>query len=429
MKKLYTIGVVGLGYVGLPLATELANFFNVYGYDISKSRVKELNFFFDRYKLLTKKDFIRKNKIIFTTEQSKLKNCNFFIVTVPTPVKKNNTPDMSYLKKACSQIGVNLKKGSFVVFESTVYPGATREVCVPILEKYSGLKFKKDFFIGYSPERISVGDKNKDLKNITKIISSEPKDKISQIKSVYSKILKNKLYEAESIEIAEFAKVFENTQRDLNISLMNELSLICNKMNINTKNVISAAATKWNFIKFNPGLVGGHCISVDPYYLSYKAKRLGYKTKLINAGRNVNNKMPKFVFENIKKKIDKNINLKKLKVGIMGLTFKENCKDIRNSKIFDLIDIFEKNGIKTYLHDPYVLPEEVEVMYKKKIITFKKLPNKLDIIVLALKHKEYMKYGHGKILKKLKSNGIFADLKSVFNEQKIKKLNYRYFCL
>lgn len=429
MKKIYTIGVVGLGYVGLPLASELANFFNVYGYDTSKSRINELSNFFDRYKLLSKKDFIKKNEIKFTTDSSELLNCNFFIVTVPTPVKKNNTPDLSYLKNACSKIGVNLKKGSFVVFESTVYPGATREVCVPILERYSGLKFKEDFFIGYSPERISVGDKNKDLKNITKIISSDPPKKISDIKKVYSKILKNNLYEAESIEVAEFAKVFENTQRDLNISLMNELSLICNKMNINTKSVINAASTKWNFVKFNPGLVGGHCISVDPYYLSFKANRIGYKTKLINAGRNINNKMPKFVFENIKKKLVKNTNLQKLKVGILGLSFKENCKDIRNSKIFDLIDIFEKNGIKTYLHDPYVIKEEVEKTYKKQIITFKKLPNKLDIIVLALKHDEYIKYGHNKILEKLKSNGIFADLKSVFDERKIKELNYDYFCL
>ena len=429
MKKLYTIGVVGLGYVGLPLASELANYFKVYGYDTSKNRVDELKIFFDRYKLVSKKDFKKKGAIKFTTDSSELRHCNFFIVTVPTPVKKNNTPDMSYLIKACKEIAFNLRKGSFVVFESTVYPGATRDVCVPILEKYSGLKFKKDFFIGYSPERISVGDKNKDLKNITKIISSEPKNKMSYVKDVYSKILKNKLYEAESIEVAEFAKVFENTQRDLNISLMNELSLICNKMNINTKNVINASSTKWNFVRYNPGLVGGHCISVDPHYLSFKAKKIGYKTKLINAGRNVNNKMPKFVFENIKKKIDKKINLKKLKVGILGLSFKENCKDIRNSKIFDLVDIFENNGIKTYLHDPYVLRQEVEKMYKKKITPFHKLPEKLDIIVLALRHNEYVKYGSNKILKKLKSNGIFADLKSVFNEQKIKRLNYNYFCL
>lgn len=429
MRKLLNIGVVGLGYVGLPLVSELSNFFNVYGYDTSKSRIEELKNFFDRYKILKKKDFVKKNKIKFTNDSSELKNCNFFIVTVPTPVKKNNTPDMTYLEKACKEIGPYLKKESFVVFESTVYPGATREICVPILEKYSNLKFKKDFFIGYSPERISVGDKNKDLKNITKIISCDPKNKISYIKYVYSKVLKNKLYEAESIEVAEFAKVFENTQRDLNISLVNELSLICNKMNIDTKNVINAAATKWNFIKYNPGLVGGHCISVDPYYLSFKAKKIGYKTRLINAGRNVNNKMPRFVFENIKKKIDKNINLKNLKVGVMGLSFKENCKDIRNSKIFDLIDIFEKNGIKTYLHDPYVINEEVEKMYNKTITPYRYLPQKLDIIILALKHQEYVKYGYNKILKKLKPNGIFADLKSTFDENKIKKLNFKYFCL
>tara|TARA_B100000575_G_scaffold248685_1_gene214709 strand:- start:361 stop:1650 length:1290 start_codon:yes stop_codon:yes gene_type:complete len=429
MRKLFNIGVVGLGYVGLPLASELSNFFNVYGYDTSKSRIEELKNFFDRYKILKKNDFFKKNKIKFTNDSSQLVNCNFFIVTVPTPVKKNNTPDMTYLEKACIKIGPYLKKDSFVVFESTVYPGATREICIPILEKYSNLKFRKDFFIGYSPERISVGDKNKNLKNITKIISSDPNNKISYIKYVYSKILKNKLYIAESIEVAEFAKVFENTQRDLNISLVNELSLICNKMNIDTKNVINAAATKWNFVKYNPGLVGGHCISVDPYYLSYKAKKIGYKTRLINAGRNVNNKMPRFVFENIKKKLNKNINLKNLKVGIMGLSFKENCKDIRNSKIFDLIDIFEKNGIKTYLHDPYVINEEVEKMYNKTITPFSYLPQRLDIIVLALKHKEYVKYGYNKILKKLKPNGIFADLKSTFDENKIEKLNFKYFCL
>ena len=310
-----------------------------------------------------KKRFKKKKKITFTGERSEIKKFNFYIVTVPTPVKKNNNPDLSYLKNACKDISI--AKGSYIILESTVYPGATREICIPILQKYSGLKFKKDFYVDIA-QRISVGDKNRDLKNTIKIVSAEPKNQISTIKYIYSKILKKKVYEAESIEVAEFAKVFENTQRDLNISLINELSIICNKMKINTKDVINAAATKWNFIKLYPGLVGGHCISVDPYYLNYKSNKIGYKTRVINAGRNVNNDMPKFVFKNINEKLMSYRKSKNRKVAVLGLTFKENCKDIRNSKIFDLVDIFEKNNWKVYLHDPYAINDEVKNMYEKK---------------------------------------------------------------
>lgn len=416
---------MGLGYVGLPLATELANFFYTVGYDLSSTRIKELKSGFDRYNLIKKKKLKNKNNLKFFNNPSVLKNADFVIVTVPTPVNKKNIPDLSFLKKACIEIGENIKKNTVIVFESTVYPGATREFCIPIIEKVSKLKLGKNLFIGYSPERISVGDSKYTLKKIIKIISGDSKKTIKILKYVYSKILKNKLYFAESLEVAELAKVFENTQRDLNISLVNELSIICNKLNINTNSVIKAASTKSNFIKFTPGLVGGHCISVDPYYLSYKSKKLGYSTKVINAGRLVNNQMPNFIFNNIKKKFN---NLNNKKIIILGLTFKENCNDIRNSKIFDLIQLFENEECKLYLHDPYALKAEVKAIYKKKILKFENLP-KSDVVILSLKHNFYLKLGVTNILNKLKKNGVFVDLKSTFDSKPKTIDNNNYFKL
>jgi|688.fasta_scaffold174339_2 UDP-N-acetyl-D-galactosamine dehydrogenase len=425
----YKIGVIGLGYVGLPLTIEFARFFNTYGYDLSVKRVNELNQKFDRYGLVKKKNFKTKYNIKFSSTSDILQYSNFIIVTVPTPVTASNKPDLSYLKKACLEIGKYIKKNSIVVFESTVYPGATREICIPIIEKISKFKLGKDFFVGYSPERISVGDNKYHLKNIVKIISGDSIKSREIIKKVYSKILDKKLYKAESIEVAEFAKVFENTQRDLNISLVNELSIISNKLGINSKSVINAASTKWNFMKFTPGLVGGHCISVDPYYLAYKSKKVGYQTRVINAGRHVNNAMPYFIYDNIKNRIIKNKKkFKKLKVIVLGLTFKENCKDIRNSKIFDLIKIFDKKKCEVFLHDPYAIKEEVKEIYNKEIINFNKLPRS-DVIILSLNHKFYLSIGLKKIISKLKKKGIFADLKSTFKSSSINLKNKQYFCL
>ena len=341
----FKICIVGLGYVGLPLLVELSKHFDVGGYDISENRINELKNGFDRYNQIDKRKLSK--KINFFSKPINLKDYNFLIVTVPTPVNKKNVPDLSFLKKSCIQIGKNLKSKSIIVFESTVYPGVTNEFCIPILKRESNLKYKRSFNVGYSPERISVGDNNNTLRNITKVISGDSKIAKNKIYFVYSKIIK-KIFVAKSIEVAEFAKVLENTQRDLNISLMNELSIICNKMAINSFDVINAAATKWNFIKYQPGLVGGHCIGVDPYYLSYKARKIGYKPIVINASRFVNNEMSNFIYKEIIKRIKVlKKNNKKLKILVLGLTFKENCKDLRNSKIFD--KFYLDKGFKSVL--------------------------------------------------------------------------------
>ena len=425
----YKICVIGLGYVGLPLTIEFAKFFCTFGYDLSVKRVNELNQKFDRYGLVKKKNFNTKHSLKFSNDPNILKYSNFIIVTVPTPVTSTNIPDFSYLKKACLEIGNHIKKNSIVVFESTVYPGATREICIPIIEKVAKFKLGKDFFVGYSPERISIGDNTYNLKNIVKIISADSNKSRKIIKKVYSKILDKKPYEAESIEVAEFAKVFENTQRDLNISLVNELSIISNKLGISSDSVIKAATTKWNFMKFTPGLVGGHCISVDPYYLAYKSKKIGYQTKVINAGRHVNNAMPHFIYNNIKNRLIKSKKkLEKLKIIVLGLTFKENCKDIRNSKIFDLIKILDKKKFKVFLHDPYAIKEEVKEMYNKEMIKFNKLP-KSDVIILSLNHKFYLRIGLKKIISKLNKKGIFVDLKSTFKSSFAHTIDEKYFCL
>ena len=331
------ICVFGLGYVGLPLAIEFSKLFNVVGFDKSKKRVEQLKIGIDKNNVISK-NILLKSKVNFTNEKSNIKNCNIFIITVPTPVNKNKLPNLSYLNEATKIVAKILKKQDIVIYESTVYPGLTEEVLVPILERNSKFKYNKDFFIGYSPERISPGDKN-NIKDIKKVVSGSNNPTGKKVYNLYKSIINAGVHLAPNIKTAEACKILENIQRDVNISLMNEVSIIFNKLNIDTFEVLKAAKTKWNFLDFSPGLVGGHCISVDPYYMKYKAEKIGLKTQVISSGREINEKMASNIFSRIMKFVIMN-NLKLNNVGVMGLSFKENSSDMRNSQIFKLIDIF-----------------------------------------------------------------------------------------
>ena len=413
MKKNYRLAVFGLGYVGLPLAHEFSKKFVTFGFDNSSKRINQIRNNLDINNQLSVKG-LKKNKIILTDKINELKDINFFIVTVPTPIDKKNKPDLKLIKKATKDIASILKKGDIIVYESTVYPGLTREICIPILEKISKLKLNIDFYCGYSPERVNPGDKAKTLSKINKIVSGSNIKALNEIYSVYRKIIKAKVFKTSSIEIAEAAKVIENTQRDLNIGLINELSQIFNKLNISTEEVLDAASTKWNFNYFKPGLVGGHCIGVDPYYLTYKSKLLGHKPKIILAGRAVNDNMSKYVADNIKIKLNK-INSKIKKILILGCTFKENCPDIRNSKIFDLYNFLVKDN-KVSIYDPIADKKEVYMHYKVNLIN-KIKKNHYDIIILAVSHYEFQKKKY-KNLKKIygKKNSYLFDLKFFYKK-------------
>ena len=415
MKKKIIIGVIGLGYVGTPLAVSLGRFFNVVGFDLNKKRISELKKKNDITKETTLSDFKKSKNIIFSNELNDLKNCNIFIITVPSPVTKSNKPDFYFLKKASKLVAQVMKKNSVIVYESTVYPGATEEQCIPVLEKESNLTYKKDFFCGYSPERINPGDKNHRLEDITKIISASDKKTLKLLEYVYKKILKNGVFLASSIKVAEAAKVIENTQRDLNIALMNELSIICSKLDIETKEVIDAAATKWNFHKYFPGLVGGHCIGVDPYYLTHKSKLLGYNPKIILAGRKLNDSMANYIFLQLEKLLKiKKINQKKLKILVLGITFKENCPDTRNSQSLKLTKLIKDKYNKVFVFDEVA---NIDITEDKKIIQLKKLEkNTFDVIILAVPHKKIVSKGVKKIKSYLKQKSIFLDLKGYFNK-------------
>ena len=408
-------GVIGLGYVGTPLALSLGRFFNVLGFDLDKKRISELNKNNDITQETKLSDFKKSKKIIFSSEKNDLKNCNIFIITVPSPVTKSNKPDFYFLKKASKIVAQVMKKNSVIVYESTVYPGATEEQCIPVLEKESHLTYKKDFFCGYSPERINPGDKNHRLEDITKIISASDKKTLKLLEYIYKKILKNGVFLASSIKVAEAAKVIENTQRDLNIALMNELSKICSKLDIETKEVIDAAATKWNFHKYFPGLVGGHCIGVDPYYLTHKSKLLGYNPKIILAGRKLNDSMANYIFLQLEKLLKiKKINQKKLKILVLGITFKENCPDTRNSQSLKLTKLIKDKYNKVFVFDEVA---NIDITEDKKIIQLKKLKkNTFDVIILAVPHNKIVSKGVKKIKSYLKQKSIFLDLKGFFNK-------------
>ena len=418
------VAIIGLGYVGLPLALAFGEKFNTIGFDINKNRIKELQNKNDSNLLSKKNSFYKSKKLKFSSNEKDLRNANVFIITVPTPVKKNKKPDLSYLFSASRIVANNLKKNDLVIYESTVYPGLTEEECVPVLEKYSDLEFNKDFFVGYSPERVSPGD-SKDLTNISKVVSGSNLKITNDIYSLYKKIIKAKVYKATSIKVAEASKVIENAQRDINISFMNEISLICSRLGINTSEVLEAANTKWNFLNFRPGLVGGHCISVDPYYLTYKAKKLKYSPKVILSGRNINDKMGYYVASILLKKLKKN-NLKysQCTVGILGVTFKENCNDLRGSKVLDIIKALQKAKVKLKVYDPIVSVKNFNKYYPT--LKIKKIRNKLDALIVAVSHKEFLKLNYTKIKNMLKNeNSIVMDVKSIFNDKRIKnKFDY-----
>ncbi len=411
--KKIKIGVIGLGYVGLPLAIEFGKKRNVLGFDINKSRIKSLQRGIDHTNEVHKKDILTAKKLIYTSNFNELKKCNCFIITVPTPIYKNKQPNLKPLLKATENIAKIIKKGDLIIYESTVFPGCTEEECVPILEKFSGLIFNKDFYCGYSPERINPGDKKHRIKDIKKVTSGSTLKVANIVDRLYNEIIRVGTFKAESIKVAEAAKVIENTQRDLNIALVNELSIIFNKMDINTEAVLKAASSKWNFFPFSPGLVGGHCIGVDPYYLTHKAKEIGYDPQIILAGRRLNDSMSSYVvkrlIEHMKKK---KIKVKKSKVLILGFTFKENCPDIRNTQKANLYNQLKNQDIFVEVYDPWVTSKEAKKEYG--ISPIKKLINgRYDAIVLAVNHKKFKEMGPNFIRKLGKENHVLFDLKYV----------------
>ena len=418
MKKSTKISIIGVGYVGLPLALAFSKKFSTVGFDLNKNRIDELKNGYDSFNDQKKKDLLKNTRLLFSSSTKDINSSDYFIITVPTPVNNQKIPDLKPLISASKIVGKNMKKKSIVIYESTVYPGCTEEVCVPLLEKYSGLKFNHDFFCGYSPERINVGDKKHRLENIKKIVSGSNINSLNKINSLYSNIIKAGVHKAETIKVAEAAKVIENTQRDLNIALVNEFSLIFDKLNIKTDQVLNAAATKWNFIKFSPGLVGGHCVGVDPYYLTYKAKKVGYNPKVILSGRKINDNMSKNVCDKILKLVRVNDIKRKPHLLILGYGFKENCSDIRNSKVIDLVNHFLKKKIKLNIFDPLVNLKHVNKLHKKLFINkLSELKNFIDVFVLAVPHNIILN-NFSKILKKQSSKNYFVyDIKSVISKK------------
>ena len=413
------IAVIGLGYVGLPLAIEFGKKKSVIGFDINKKRILNLKQGVDNTLEVSKKEINCSKFLKFTNNYRDLRNANCFIVTVPTPIKKDKKPNLIPLNEASKLVGKLLKIGDLVIYESTVFPGATEDNCVPILEKNSCLKFNKDFFCGYSPERINPGDKKHKLTKICKITSGSNSKIADIVDLLYKEIIEAGTYKAESIKVAEAAKVIENTQRDINISLINEFAMIFKKMNIDTQAIIKAASTKWNFHPYYPGLVGGHCIGVDPYYLTYKAKMIGYNPKIILAGRNLNDKMDNYIVSQFVQEMKKkSIKLKKSKILVLGMTFKENCPDIRNSKVIDVIKKLNKLEFTTEVYDPYIT--EPRKNFKNKIKIINKLKkNHYHGIIIAVGHKEFKKMGVNYIRSLAKKNHVLFDVKYTFKKKEI----------
>lgn len=405
------ISVTGLGYVGLPVAVAFSHKFKTIGFDVNQKRINELKNGIDLTNEVETDD-LKKANIDFTFEKEDLSAANFHIIAVPTPIDQSRQPDFTPLIKSSESIGSILKKGDTVVYESTVYPGATEEVCVPVLEKFSGLKNGEDFKVGYSPERINPGDKTHTFTKITKVVSGQDEESLKLISKTYASVVEAGVFKAASIKVAEAAKVIENTQRDLNIALMNELSVIFDKLDINTTDVIAAAGTKWNFLKFYPGLVGGHCIGVDPYYLTHKAEMIGYHPQVILSGRKINDGMGKFIAEKtVKQLIHNGKNVKDSCVTILGLTFKEDCPDLRNTKVTDVINELQSYGIKVQVHDPMVDPEEAMAHYGIEIIPFEKL-KKADAIIGAVKHKTFLQMSTEKYREIMNEDCLGVDVKS-----------------
>jgi len=425
-SKKKKISVVGLGYVGLPIALEFAKQVSVVGFDIKPERVEMMKNNIDPSNELEAEAF-KDTDISFTANPDYLKQADFHIVAVPTPIDAHNQPDLTPLLKACGTVGKALKKGDYIVFESTVYPGCTEDDCVPILEKESGLKYIDDFKVGFSPERINPGDKQHTLTSIVKVVSGCDSESLENIAKVYEMIIMAGVHRASSIKVAEAAKIIENTQRDVNIALMNELSIIFNRLNINTFEVLEAAGTKWNFLKFYPGLVGGHCIGVDPYYLTYKAKQLGYHAQIINSGRFVNDSMGGYLAKQLVKKIiGLQKDIRKAKVLVMGMTFKENVSDIRNSKVVDVINELTSYYIDVEIVDPYANHNEVMEEYGIKMTD--KIGSDYDAVIVAVNHKDYINLDESFFKSIITGKGILIDVKGIYRD-KINEDNLHYWSL
>jgi len=409
------IAIVGLGYVGLPLAVAFGKKYKTIGFDINQKRIEDLKEFNDRTLEVTKGEIKKSQFLEFTSNQEQMRNCSIYVVTVPTPIDTDKRPDLSAIRNASQLVGNLLSKGDYVIYESTVYPGVTEEICVPILEEYSGLKFNRDFFCGYSPERINPGDKNHRVEDIVKVTSGSTKEAANVIDKLYSSIITAGTFKASSIKVAEAAKVIENTQRDINIALINELSIVFDTLNIDTKDVLEAAETKWNFINFKPGLVGGHCIGVDPYYLTYKAIKSGYTPEIILTGRKLNDDMGKYVSKRTLDLLNEsNIVPKDSNILIMGFSFKENCPDIRNSLVFDLYSTIKKDCNLVDVFDPWVDPKEAKEYYDLDIINAPKR-DFYDAIIIATAHQEFLDLGIEEIRRFGKNNSIIFDIKSIFD--------------
>lgn len=420
-----TLAVIGLGYVGLPLVVAFGKQMRTIGFDISVPKVESCQRGVDPSRELPDEELAAAKHAVYTADPTLLAEADVIIVAVPTPVDEAHIPDFRPLIGSSTSVGRHMKKGAIVVYESTVYPGATEEVCIPVLERESGLKWKQDFWVGYSPERINPGDKEHTLTKILKIVSGDTPETLEKVAQVYEKIIEPGVHRASSIKAAEAAKVIENTQRDLNIALMNELAIIFDKIGIDTTEVLTAAGTKWNFLKFKPGLVGGHCIGVDPYYLTHKADMLGYHPQVILAGRRINDSMGKFIAEQtIKHMIAAGSYIKGAKVNVLGLTFKENCGDLRNSKVIDIIHELKSYGVEVSVTDPQAEHDEAMHEYGVPLVSWDDLP-RADAIVAAVAHREFAELSLEDFGKKLIKGGAFIDVKAAFDPEALKSAGYR----
>ena len=428
MKEQLIIGIVGLGYVGIPLAVSFSKKYKVIGFDYNKNKIEQYKNGIDVTNEVGD-DEIKASSIDFTSDESKLKECDRIIVAVPTPVDENYNPDLYPLQSASEIVGKNLKKDTIVIYESTVYPGLTEEVCMPILEKESNMICGRDFKIAYSPERVNPGDKVHRFENIKKIVSGMDEETLEEVAKLYSSVLKNGVFKAASIKVAEAAKVIENSQRDVNIAFANEIAMMCDTLKIDTNDVLDAACTKWNFLNFRPGLVGGHCIGVDPYYLIQKTKDLGYNSKLLSSARSVNESISNFIVDKLISKLSsKNIDKNKAIVKVLGVTFKENVKDTRNSKVIDIIKGLQRNNIKVIAQEPNVSIKEIEKEYN---ITLEKDNHnqKVDAVIIAVADNEYKELTKEDLLSMLNETKIVFDIKNILNKEELEKVGIDYWRL
>ncbi len=418
-RSMSTVAVVGLGYVGLPLAVAFGKKCRTIGFDLDEKKVDSYRHYCDPTGEVTSDELREARHLSVTTDPSALAEADFIVVAVPTPIDAAHQPDFGPLVRSSRTVGDHLKKGAVVVYESTVYPGATEEICVPILERRSGLSFRRDFHVGYSPERINPGDREHTLTRITKIVAGDDAETLGKVAALYGSIIEAGVYRASSIKVAEAAKVIENTQRDLNIALMNELSILFHKLDLDTGEVLAAAGTKWNFLPFRPGLVGGHCIGVDPYYLTHKADKVGYHPQVILAGRRINDGMGKYVAEEtIKQMIRAGSAVKGARVNVLGLTFKENCPDLRNSRVIDVINELRSYGVEVFVHDPVPEQEEAREEYGITLLPWEGLPV-ADAMVVAVAHKDFLARDSESLAAKIKPGGVFSDVKSQFDVQSL----------